>query len=188
MNSTTTNIPRNQPRQRTEGQLKFLRDLITQIAAYNRPRGVELWQQFREADDAGLLTFTNASVQIDLLKIERNGLRDLAIATRVVEPAAPRPQVIEGYYAVNADAGHLAFYRIEVSDKGFYTVYLQTSDELIRLPWPTAKGVLTKIEQDPKAAAIRYGKELGICGVCHRTLTNEESRARGIGPVCASKF
>jgi hypothetical protein len=184
----TTNIPRNQPRQRTEGQLKFLRDLITQIAAYNRQRAVELWEQFRQADNAGLLTFTNASVQIDLLKIERNDLRDLAIATRVVEPVPPRPRVIEGSYAVDTDEGHLAFYQVEVSPKGFYTVSLQASDELRKLPWPTARGVLAKIEQDPQAAAIRYGKELGICGICHRTLTNEESRARGIGPVCASKF
>lgn len=183
-----SNIPTNSPRQRTEGQLKFLRDLIIQIGKYNRPRGLELWKQFGETDDAGLLTFTNASVQIDLLKIERGELRELAVAAKVVEPAAPRPQVIDGFYAVNTDAGHLAFYRVEVSKKGFYTVSLQTSDELTSLPWSTAKSVLAKIEQDPKEAAIRYGKELGVCGVCNRTLTNEESRARGIGPICADKF
>ena len=28
----------------------------------------------------------------------------------------------------------------------------------------------------------------GSCGHCGRTLTNEESRARGIGPICAGKM
>jgi uncharacterized protein DUF6011 len=34
---------------------------------------------------------------------------------------------------------------------------------------------------------VRYGQELGECGHCGRTLTDEASRAAGIGPVCASK-
>lgn len=34
-------------------------------------------------------------------------------------------------------------------------------------------------------ASNRNGRELGHCGVCGRTLTDEESRARGIGPICA---
>jgi hypothetical protein len=38
------------------------------------------------------------------------------------------------------------------------------------------------------AAAMRYGKELGRCGVCDMPLTNEESRELGIGPVCRAKL
>jgi hypothetical protein len=38
-----------------------------------------------------------------------------------------------------------------------------------------------------REAAIRYGKELGRCGICNRTLTNNDSIALGIGPVCAEK-
>lgn len=34
-------------------------------------------------------------------------------------------------------------------------------------------------------AAALYGQKLGHCGRCGRTLTDEESRARGIGPTCA---
>jgi len=33
-----------------------------------------------------------------------------------------------------------------------------------------------------------YGTELGECGVCGRTLTDEKSRAYGIGPVCRERF
>ena len=41
---------------------------------------------------------------------------------------------------------------------------------------------------DPEKAAIAFGKAFGACAICHRTLTNDESIARGIGPICAEKF
>lgn len=41
------------------------------------------------------------------------------------------------------------------------------------------------IDADPKEAMLRFGREIGECGHCGRTLTNDDSRARGIGPVCA---
>jgi hypothetical protein len=39
-----------------------------------------------------------------------------------------------------------------------------------------------------KESMLLYGKEIGKCGHCGRTLTNDESRAAGIGPVCAGKM
>jgi len=41
---------------------------------------------------------------------------------------------------------------------------------------------------DPLKAAIAYGKAWSSCAVCNRTLTNDESIERGIGPICAAKF
>lgn len=41
---------------------------------------------------------------------------------------------------------------------------------------------------DPAAAAEVYGKRTGQCSCCGRALTNEESIARAIGPICASKW
>lgn len=41
---------------------------------------------------------------------------------------------------------------------------------------------------DPEKAAIAYGKAFGVCAICHRTLTNDGSIERGIGPICADKF
>jgi hypothetical protein len=40
---------------------------------------------------------------------------------------------------------------------------------------------------DPKAASKAYAKESECCGVCNRELTNPESLARLMGPVCAEK-
>ena len=47
---------------------------------------------------------------------------------------------------------------------------------------------LTAILADPKAASAAYGKLTGTCGVCGRHLEDEESVARGIGPICAGKL
>jgi len=51
--------------------------------------------------------------------------------------------------------------------------------------WAT---LVDQVLADPKGAVVRFGQELGICGVCQLPLTNEESREYGIGPVCRSKM
>jgi len=59
----------------------------------------------------------------------------------------------------------------------------------------TVAAVSTALEQDivavaadPLNAAIAYGKRYGKCSVCGRTLTDEDSVGRGIGPVCAANY
>lgn len=39
----------------------------------------------------------------------------------------------------------------------------------------------------PVAILELFGKATGVCCICGRTLTNEESVNRGIGPICAEK-
>jgi len=41
---------------------------------------------------------------------------------------------------------------------------------------------------DPLAAAIAYGRKTIRCSICGITLTNKESRERGIGPICATNM
>lgn len=55
----------------------------------------------------------------------------------------------------------------------------------VRLGVDAMLAIGRKIDVDPKEAMLRYGRELGECGHCGRTLTNDHSRAAGIGPVCA---
>ncbi len=52
---------------------------------------------------------------------------------------------------------------------------------------PAAMSVLEKIAVDPIGAMKRYGIEIGECAICGLTLTSEESRKIGIGPVCLAK-
>jgi hypothetical protein len=41
---------------------------------------------------------------------------------------------------------------------------------------------------DPKAAAIAYGLETGVCCICNAQLTNKSSIEAGIGPICAANM
>lgn len=103
----------------------------------------------------------------------------------------PIPEVPAGRYAVENEQGALAFYVVDRPTEGRWAGYtfvrVMASDEEHRVSLRAAKPILAKIQADPKAASARYGHELGRCGVCNRTLTDEASRAAGIGPVCADK-
>ena len=47
---------------------------------------------------------------------------------------------------------------------------------------------LQELAADPETFAQQYGQETGECGMCGRTLTDPESIARGIGPICMERF
>lgn len=99
--------------------------------------------------------------------------------------------VEEGRYALPSATGNndLDFFRVRVSHgrKEVLRVIGGHADQ----PIPFAQvrdvaerlGALTDAERhDAKAL---FGRELGVCGSCGRHLTDEASRARGLGPECA---
>lgn len=47
---------------------------------------------------------------------------------------------------------------------------------------------VVEVAADPHAAAVAHGLLTGNCACCGRLLTNPESVARGIGPICAGRF
>jgi hypothetical protein len=59
---------------------------------------------------------------------------------------------------------------------------------LVGVSLDTVLADLQRIEADPEAAAVLHGRASGCCSVCSRDLTDPESIARGIGPICAEKF
>lgn len=101
-------------------------------------------------------------------------------------------EIPEGNYALRSDDGTVTFYRVDRPSKGKWAGYVFISRLAGEVKYPV-KGqqgakVRRELERDPQAAAALYGTELGVCGICLRALTNEESRAYGIGPQCRSKF
>lgn len=100
-----------------------------------------------------------------------------------------------GYFAVMApeeEGGHVKFYRVKLVGKGRWAgrlfVDVQASDDYWPIKSPVALAwVLAKIAEDPTGAAKLYASELGNCYACNRTLTDPESIALGIGPVCRNK-
>ena len=101
-------------------------------------------------------------------------------------------KVPDGRYAVEID-GTTKFYRVNTPSqgkwKGYTFVEVQASDDLYPVRDRHARmAIFDRIGNDPKAASALYGQRIGRCGVCGRTLTDEESRALGIGPICIQGF
>lgn len=102
-------------------------------------------------------------------------------------------KVPDGRYAVTGDDGVVKFYRVRKVTSGQWAgrtfVDRQAGDETFPVRFATERAkILSAIAKDVKAAAIRYGRELGQCSQCGRTLTNPESIQLGIGPVCLSRL
>lgn len=111
--------------------------------------------------------------------------------TEVVEKIT-MPKVPEGHYSVIID-GETKFFKVEAPTDGQWAgrifLKIQASDAEYPVKNPTTKAqVLALIAANPKEAMLLYGRQLGHCGHCGRTLTNEESREYGIGPICRGKM
>jgi len=102
------------------------------------------------------------------------------------------PKVEDGYYAVKpSDGTQLCFYRLTTKVGGRWDgmqfVNRFRSDDEVHVSRPEAANVRAAIRRNPKAALDAFASELGRCYRCGRTLTDEVSRALGIGPDCRSK-
>jgi hypothetical protein len=175
---------------RTEGQTRFMDDLIGRLAALDPATGEAARTYTTGMTENGKWTpgrDGNASAWIDRML---NKERELKAA----RPAAPTTtaEVPDGRYAVEED-GTLKFFHVRNGKAntrwaGFVFVDIQASDDTYPLKDRARKTrVLASIAADLEAASRRYGQELGVCGRCGRTLTDEESRAYGIGPICRDK-
>ena len=132
------------------------------------------------------------SDKIDELKAMPNARQD---TPKNEGGSLERHNVPAGRYAVTSgsEQQQTVFVRVdrptEGQWKGRIFVKVQAGDELHRVSPPTADALLKRIAEDGvQEAMLRYGREIGSCGHCGRTLTNEESRAAGIGPVCRGKM
>lgn len=114
------------------------------------------------------------------------------------------PKVPDGRYAVMVDelvAGvcveTLKFFKVKMPTEGKWAgfTFLDAGRGGAHgdLQWTPVKNleykllVLELIGKDPQGAGKKFGQEVGVCCRCGRSLTDETSRARGIGPDCAEK-
>lgn len=163
-------------------QVKFISDLVLTVNALDETLGEQAASYTGRMDREGRWTRENTSRWIDNLRAK---VRELKGAPKLASPLAT---VADGRYAVEED-GVLRFFKVKNGTRpGFVFLDIQASDD-----WHPVRNlgrirsILALIAQDPKAAMVRYGRELGVCGACSRTLTDAASRAAGIGPICASR-
>lgn len=177
---------------RSPAQAQLMDKLVRQITELDGEAGSKAAEYTAGMTERGLWTpgrEGNASAWIGRM-IEKE--RELARAARGAAPATPAAEVPNGRYAVEED-GTLKFFHVRNGKagtrwEGWTFVDIQASDETYALKDRTRKDrILALIAQDPETAMNRYGQELGVCGDCGRTLTDETSRSIGRGPICRSK-
>lgn len=86
---------------------------------------------------------------------------------------------------------------IYLNNQGVFKLYKTQSGYLFAKKlqedgsWVGFPGAANKLRPETKMTleqAKQYGKMYGMCMLCGRTLTDEESVAMGIGPICAGKM
>lgn len=133
------------------------------------------------------LSFDNAKANIDEL---------MAMKTVQAGPTShfPPPETLpSGHYAIPTKEGarnKLAFYRVDRPKDGrwagfCFIKHIVGGHPESNVPRAQAASVAAAIvKAGVEESALLYGREIGRCCVCNRTLTNDESRAKGIGPIC----
>jgi hypothetical protein len=182
-------IPVEAPAYRpTPNQIRFINDLTRDITTMDAGTGAEALAYSIGMGDNGKWTPENVSRWIDRLISKRDELRAAVAARRVQPGATVAATVADGRYAVE-EGGEMKFFKVKNGRRpGFVFLDIQASDD-----WHAIRqinrihAVLALIAADPNEASLRYGRELGVCGDCGRTLTDPVSRARGRGPHCDAK-
>lgn len=167
----------------TDKQVAYL----LKLAMQKRPEWVNTIGAEAVAERARKLTRKQASERLTALEQEADAHQSKQIGK-------PVEKVKAGHYAIPTTDGavnSLAFYRVDIPTAGKWKGYTFVKRVIggqpdANVPRAQAPGILARIAADPDAGP-RYGWEIGRCCMCNRTLTNDESRAYGIGPECRTK-
>lgn len=81
-----------------------------------------------------------------------------------------------------------AIYVNRVNDNEYVGKVINGKFEPVRSTVEEDKLAILRIAENPREAAVRWGKQTGTCSCCGRELTNAVSIALGIGPICADKW
>lgn len=109
--------------------------------------------------------------------------------------STPLPEVPEGYYAVTSRTGNndLDFFAVDRPTEGRWAGYVFVKRVIgghVDTPVRGAEARMALeaiVEQGVSESQALYGREIGRCGACNRTLTDELSRELGIGPTCRNR-
>lgn len=119
-----------------------------------------------------------------------NLVRDARDAKKGTKPEAPQPKrytIAEGFWQIKCQGEEPIIYKVQRSQETGYLYGKRLDPDGFRY----AKGALRDLREcgEPldEETATKFGKLYGVCAICGRTLTNEESIERGIGPVCAGR-
>lgn len=161
----------------TENQIRFINTLKEARRWEDTSAMVDLLDNARKAWKDQRFTRRDASLLIDSLEY---------MPRREAE-AAPEAASLEGMHRVNG-----TIYKVQRAVHGsghlYAKVLVQDGDDW---SFEYAAGALRSLSAATRLTleeAKEWGALYGSCCVCSKTLTNEESIAAGIGPVCAGRL
>jgi len=167
-------------------QVNFANDLVTEIdrlvAATGDPEAHEAWtQQVRPFHlDEVAVDRKHASAAITRLIALRDHYRNEARQASAAAPA--KAEVPEGMHYVQGTV-----WKVQRSQHGrLYAKELVDGTFEYRGARPLAS--LSDATMMTLEDAQEFGKLYGVCCRCGATLTDEDSIAAGIGPICATYF
>lgn len=169
----TTEAPRTNTNPATPKQISYIRALVAE--RYTPAEQVK----YLEFLDAGVLQISRASEIIDILKA-------LPKINHTTEAYAPNEDVEVGLYLVDGVA-----YKVKRAVYGSGLLYACPWSEELQGFGDKEVGAIRKIRADHRMTAEQagpYGLAMSACAHCGRDLTDEESIARGLGPICAGKY
>lgn len=171
----------------SDKQLAYIRVLMTQRDTPKLSEQTLASMNMRHASEliTSLLTMPRKAVPVKV-SVSFSALDNVpnskyALATNTLRP-----------YLVNTTlAGDLLFVEVRTfKDRKYLRRLHGAPGNFTRSRFSAADGVqiITQIAADPAAAALAFSVAYTCCACCLAPLTDEESRARGLGPICAKRF
>jgi len=157
----------------TEKQFETVQRLTLQSAQFMAERQAE---KAIRAETAPVVTVEAIEVAFNNAKQAGIKFPKLRLDTFVFSPAGENSKNAGAIYIKNKEDG---VYLGKVAGGRLFTSRdcdTETSERIVA------------VSSDPKQAAIAYGQKFGKCAICARALTDKDSIALGIGPICAEKY
>lgn len=150
----------------------------------------------RKAVPASILTLAQSVTVGEIKGLEVSQAIDTAKAcgwkvSSVKSPVAsnlPTETVPVGFYFLDAEV-----YKVKASkgDKTRRYAYIFKTDGTSKGHFDYTKGAIFRLTPEHKltlAQAASIGHRTGVCCICGRELTDSNSVAKGIGPICEGKY
>ena len=157
----------------TEKQFETVQRLTLQSAQFMAERATEKASRIASAP-----VVTVEAIEVAFNNAKQAGVKrpKLRLDTFVFSPASETSANAGAIYIKNKEDG---LYLGKVMGGRLFTSRECT---------PESSERIVAVASDPAQAAIAYGKKFGACSICGRALTDADSIARGIGPICAENY
>lgn len=168
----------------TQKQIDFIENLLKDMASLGRREdALDLFQTFTGQVKDNAFSMAQASIAITELKTK---LSELKKSSKIEWPAVPTGRFA---YQKSDDPEDIAFFHVVVKDDGFPLLWIYTPlEEIAVRGFAQKRSILRKIaDLGTFECELLFGQKIGKCSRCGTDLTNPDSRAYGMGPVCRGK-